>query len=451
MSDAAHSYEPTDPAAPALRGPSDDEVDALADLFLGPSPHADRGSHPTLRLETAPIDEDDDDTEPRASDSALIEGLVLGHLPVLGGAWVRQYAATRARELGGPVGFVRLGPGAAAVELVGNDAFAVTPEGDGLDEAIRAAAPFVRAWLIRVDELSEPELARLDGLDQLTLLSGADDPAVIASYRALKQFAGHDEASDGRSFRVVWMGCDAERAEAAARRLHRAADAFLEHDFDAEAFVPRIATVPVASVFRGEAELDTEDLLSLIRVVSDGVTPEASEPVRYAPPREPAAPQPTIEPIRPPVREAAPEPKVEAATPARAAHASRETAGSGAAMLGGLKIVPVTPPNCPHVEVAFDDAGAVHLVSRATGRGVPMPGLIAELTAARAWVLVQRDLLRLAAPEIGPLDEAHAPTLHLLTESPREARPLLDSPVRVHALTPVVVEGRTHWGCAALN
>ena len=115
MSDAAHSLEPTDPGAPMLRGPSDDEVDALADLFLGPTPAPSRvaqGSHPTLRLETAPISDDEDDAEELAGESPLVEGLVLGHLPVLGGAWVRQYAATRARELGGPVGFIRLGPGA---------------------------------------------------------------------------------------------------------------------------------------------------------------------------------------------------------------------------------------------------------------------------------------------------------------------------------------------------
>ena len=87
------------PAAPSRAR----EYDALADLFLSDQPDA-----PTLRLTEPPraAPENPEDQAPPAK-PLVVEALVLGHFPVLSGAWAAQHARCLAEETGRPVALAR--------------------------------------------------------------------------------------------------------------------------------------------------------------------------------------------------------------------------------------------------------------------------------------------------------------------------------------------------------
>src|SRR5262245_24872884 len=91
----------------AFTAPKPEAFDALADLFLGGEQHEGRSTAgsltvsraaPTLRLvpdisqgkPASPAPESTGRAQSRQS--VRIEGLILGHLPVLAAAWVMQYA-----------------------------------------------------------------------------------------------------------------------------------------------------------------------------------------------------------------------------------------------------------------------------------------------------------------------------------------------------------------------
>ncbi len=94
--------------------------------------------------------------------------------------------------------------------------------------------------------------------------------------------------------------------------------------------------------------------------------------------------------------------------------------------------------------VAVDADGSLHLLRENTDeRG------LASLTLVNSWARRHFRLLRLATPALSA--QAVEPTMHLFTARPQAARPMLDSPIRMHLLAPVTVEGRSGWFCTELN
>jgi hypothetical protein len=120
-----------------------DAYDALADLFLGESGHGTPeragGEQQTM-------------TPPRRTP---VELLMLGHLPVLGSAWAMQYARQASSDVAAPVAMLRLRGGEISLEVVGGPEREVEPT-PSLQAAIEAAAPLVRRWIVRVDDMAEP-------------------------------------------------------------------------------------------------------------------------------------------------------------------------------------------------------------------------------------------------------------------------------------------------------
>ncbi|MFN6042593.1 MAG: hypothetical protein ACK46V_11895, partial [Phycisphaerae bacterium] len=155
------------------------EYDALADLFLAsdaardPKPvtypsRATQGG-PALRLAdqldmAAPSTPQVD--EPAAREALTVEALVLGHLPVLGAAWVTQYAKHVAEERRSAVALLRLHEGQAWIDIVMPRTAQARPQSrlGGHDEpatleaALQHAARECSHWLVRVDEIAELEL-----------------------------------------------------------------------------------------------------------------------------------------------------------------------------------------------------------------------------------------------------------------------------------------------------
>ncbi|MCE7972920.1 MAG: hypothetical protein DYG92_01150 [Leptolyngbya sp. PLA1] len=404
-----------------------DEHDALADLFLSETA-------PVLKLagEAPPVVRP---TIPR------IEGLVLGHLPVLAAAWVVQYAKHAADESNQTIGLVRVQGGQVWVDLVlprgatprNSSRIGVAESATDLRGAIAVAAREAGRWLVRVDEIDEPELLTTPGVGAVTLLTGADMPAIVASYRTIKNLCGEEPvAMDAVSrVRLAIMGADDQAAAEAEARIAKASRTFLGGSIACAARVGKIAASSTRVIYRGPGAPTLAELVSLI----DGAG-EPAQPEKHA--------APTAEP--PVVRAEGPSPRSGVET-APAAAPSVGAQGAEIAELIGLKPLGAGCPVAPGVVLARGHAGELHLVAHAPEREADRA--VGGLLAAAAWAEQNRPLIDAAFPG-GTTGDA-GPALHVVVDDARGARGLLDTGVRVHLAIEAALDGRVVRVARELN
>ncbi len=208
-----------------------DPFDDLADLFLTPEEDGDF-SEATGQPEAA---------TPAPESLPPIAVAVAGHLPVSAGLWLSQLADRLARDQG-PTGLVRFVAGQVHIEVfragTGHDV------GDPLDlhDALRAATSLAQRWIV-VPEASVSSADVLRAADEgLMLLTGADEAAVVAAYRLLKDLA-EEAMVEGRPLppiSVGVLGAGDVAVASAMMKLHRTADAFLSVDLPLAITMPRM-------------------------------------------------------------------------------------------------------------------------------------------------------------------------------------------------------------------
>lgn len=388
-----------DSAGPAIDEAA--EYDALADLFLDDERHD-------------PIPFPQEPPSPLLATERVIEGLIVGHLPVLASAWVSQYARHRNRELGCPIALMRLRAGRASIDLFGVDD---ADSADSFEDAVRLADQVDAAWILRVDEPDEPRLADAD-IDDLTLLTGADQAAIVASYRVIKRLAGEVEPEDGPAHvRLAAMGSDERGAATIGEKVKRAATTFLGCEIEVAGVVSRIEPGRACTIFDAPMDLSVDRVVDAIRAVA--IAPARDEDIIVGASVDEPAPAEQPEPLAAP------------------AHPTTTLASH----VNGLHALPTTCPYAEGVELARDDAGRLHLLSSAAPSGV------AGLLSAKQWATMHAALLAAAH---GPLDAREA-VCHLMTDDAGSARSMLDTDLRVHLLAQVEVEGRRGWYCTPLN
>lgn len=429
-----------------LNSESEDEFEALAELFLGES-----GDSPATVEEVS-----------SGGDTALIEALVLGHLPVRAGPWVVQYAHATAQQTGKPVALVRFVDGQVLVDLLGLErGGAPRAQPGSLGEALRTASGLASRWIVHVDELHEPALASDLRIGAVTILAGANNVAVVAAYRALKEiFLSRKDASGGGDagapIRVAIMGAEQTQANAAIEKIQRASQAQLQERVGVAACVERMGPTGSVVVYRGRAEGETpRSLLDSIEGAARGCAdrteagagPEAPQAgsIESAPGDDGDAWRPTREELEalhsgigdgplsdPP---AAPVmPGVDGSPPMLES------------FIRGLQPFEARCPDEESVRLAIDHEGALHLLRYDTdGRGIE------PLVAVEAWARKHHRLLGMAAPATTRLRSGAPVRMHLFTDSPKRVRHLLDGRAAVHILAPVRVGGQTGWYCTEMN
>lgn len=431
-----------------------DAYDALAELFLGDGAGKGKAATGGVPAAGAPAMQSSAAREQALpARAATVEGLILGHLPVLATAWATQYARNLAAMTGGAVALIRIRPGEASVDLIGDGAEAVTPAGS-LEDAVRAAAPMARAWLVRVDETSEPRLPELWGLDVVTLLTGADEAAVVASYQTMKHlFKPLEDEPQGPEIRLAIMGATAKKAAESAAKLERAAGAFLRRKVSVVGCIAKISGGKMSTIYRGTPAGSVEEVLTklvpLIRSMPRPVARSAAAVEPRAPVMHPGPAE--SEPVaKPDVGSVA----VPTASASRLGHAAPQR-GDASALLAshvrGLTALQAMCPYAPRVQVAADHSGTVHLLAR-TDEGLDASDAMGQLLTAGAWASMHASVLGLAAKADGARVEAgHRPVLHLFTGDAKMVRYLGDAEVRLHLLARVEVGGQGGWCCADLN
>ncbi len=232
----------------------------------------------------------------RQSLSARRELVLVGHLPVMSGLWLSQYADREARSVG-PTCLVRLEQDAVQLELfrVGAKRPTISSQAS-LTEALRAIAPVVSSWLIVPCASDRIEIEA--STSSVVVLTGADDMAVITAYGLVKscveRLAQLPPLSTRPSVRVAVLGADDEHSAAVGATLKRATQAFLNVDLEVRGGLQRVA--PVESAFRGTFDAPTQTAAQIVALIKNA---EAFDAPHASPVTSPVT-TPLIAQVRPP-------------------------------------------------------------------------------------------------------------------------------------------------------
>jgi hypothetical protein len=378
-----------------------------------------------------------------------VEVVLLGHLPVRATLWARQYACHRAQETGESTALIRAASGSMAVDLIGD-----APKMDSalsLGDALGRVCVHADRVILRVDESCEPELLDRDEVDEITILTGADEAAVVASYRLIKALdvtlAERFGVEDGPQIRVAVMGARREQAIDACTKLQNAVETFIERQVEIVMGSGRIDATATTSMYRdtvshrGSAVLD-----GLLRAgrgleedeeIGEGLIEESNEEVVGVefPASGVSVPVPKVQSEAQPKR-AENEP---ALMPQRQATESPRIREGLCAMIPGLRAIEARCPKAPGVELGVDEDGRLHLLVCDEDTRDAMNRLL----AAQVWARNNLGLLiraegSLSAPS-ADRDEDTDAAMHLISPDPAGVREIYDTSVRVYSLARVRV------------
>lgn len=383
--------------------------------------------------------------------TGVAEAVVLGNLPGMSGPWLTQYGQLLAQQ-DGHVAILHLRDDHLDLELIEptdhrattaqsngerrpTPAFRIPPGGFGQRDLIDvlellAGSPTspVRTFLVHLDA-SPGALSYLLDFEYWTLLSGADDAAIVAGYRLLKQLLESDERVARAHVGLMVVGSDRTAGQSAARKLRAAVANFLHAPLELIGYQQKM--VPARCRTLGSFG-NLPELWPRLTAWLNALQPPAAQPA--AAHEEATANK--LPPLQQPVQVAA-QPAA-TAEPRRAEPQPAETAGrdfdaqaqeidlfalidsdhrTTASIPGGIALE-ARCPSQPDTQLALDAAGRLHLLHRhdsADGDPPTPKEAIVELVAVRDWARQHRQLLQLT--ERGRrFDPDTDPILHLFTD-----------------------------------
>lgn len=497
---APPTANPDDPGHPILRLTEGDDTAERQELLGQNEPREAKPHDPAGRSTDGLTDENDDRSinahRPARADA---QAVILGNLPGISGPWLTQYAQLVAQEHG-PVAVIHVDEETIDLELVESreeaqpamrsapSAVRIPPTAPGsglvglLDALVRADQAPVQTVMVRLP--AEPDamaVSRLSAMDDWTVLCGADDASVVATYRMLKQVVEHDPRNAGKHVGLMVMGSDEPAAHHATDKIATAAASHLSTPVRLVGQLKQMQPVAVRQLgsfpdpvgvwpelvawMQGlespappQRPADTTEE----KAMSQHAEPVISPHLRVPPPRQ-QAPQP--EPTQP-TRPASPQqahtsqaPRT--ATPVREQAAPASPAvpeldlfallNQGPAAIVGGTALEARIPAAPSIQLALDNQGVVHLLIQHAVADDPRRA-VPELMEAKRWAEENRSLLALTQRDRGFAPAP--PVLHLFTDRPEQATALvarLGDTLRLHLLQKVTLGRETGWFCTPLN
>lgn len=385
-----------------------------------------------------------------------VEVVVLGHLPVRATLWARQYVCSRAKRDGETVALIRAASGSTSVDLI-CDGRAVEYEAvDDLESAISVVSEVADRVVIRVDESNEPELLDRAEIEEITVLTGGDEAAVVASYRLVKtldaMLGDRYVEGEGPTIRVAVMGSGEEMARDACTKLGNAVETFIHRPIEITVGSSRIDATGTSNIFRDSMPHRAADILDLlVRSAGEDMESPSAEmnPAERTPAESSQAsitqdglgvqmPSRGIDvPIPKPIDDSRNDAGHGIGLGIGHEHDSASVRDGLSAMIPGLSTIETRCPKALHVELAVDEGGRLNLVVCDEDADDAMN----QLLAARAWARNNMGLLlraesRLSLPSVDPTEDAEA-QMHLITMEPSQVRSIFDTRVRVYSLARV--------------
>lgn len=489
--------------------PSASEYQQVADALLHGEPASDG---PSLRLAGGTDDQDDFSSTGWSGGRnqpivGVAEAVVLGNLPGMAGPWLTQYGQLLAQQ-DGAVAILHVDTDTIDLEVIeptqhdGADdpsgvgaafrgpSLRVPPGGFAgrdliavLDQLCGARVSPVRTVLLHLDPTPEA-LPRLLDLDYWTLLSGADDAAIVAGYRLLKRLLESDDRVARAHVGLMVVGSDKDAGQNAAKKLRSAVANFLHTPIELIGYQQKMipARCRTLGTFTGLESLwpRLTEWLSKLEAPEVETTPEAKPPVvsaidefeKRSPAEEPAAARSALPPLEQPVRveatrQAEPQPAAEASPSWELTAEPDELveldlfglidsdARAAASIPGGLALE-ARCPSQSQTQLALDSMGRLHLLHRhdsADGDPPTPKEAIVELVAVRDWARQHRQLLQLT--ERGRRFDPDAdPVLHLFTDRADLSVNLvsrLGELLKLHLLRDVAVGNERTYFCTPLS
>lgn len=391
--------------------------DDLADLFLGEEPII------------APK---------QTSDTSIhVSSLVAGHLPVIAAPWISQHARDVARAIAAPVAVLSRSGDRTTLDLYNAPSLQEQHTIEGaIDQAIAAR---VHRFLIRTDAVSELSAFDIDRVDSVTLLTGADDAAVVGAYRAIKGLVADASELDERPMvlNLAVMGSDRTKSRGAAEKIRKAARSFLQTGLADVTMSEKIASGGSSvRTFDGTTPLQLEEIIARIPRQLPAVTPtpvDTTGALRLA----------GHETVEPKPRATQPEPVTADVSASRLGPI--EHAGGSNASLLGLSRIEARCPYADDIEIAVDHEGRAHLIALAEGQDMARP--LESLQIAKDWIGAHLTLLASATGGRVKANPPLAASRHLIVDHAASARRLLDSDLKVY----VKAQGRQETLCVPLN
>ena len=217
--------------------------------------------------------------------------LLVGNLPMMSGLWLSQFADREARD-SGPVCLLRMERDAVQVDVfrTGGVRPAIRPQAT-LAEALRAVAPLVGAWFIVPP--TPVGVSIPDATEEIVVLTGADEPAVVAAYTLVKDSVERMRARPSRAgsaraalpgsaprVSVAVLGADDETCRGVSNTLDRTMRAFLKVELPVRGGLQRVAAVE--SVFRGTFDAREPSLEDLFAEIDAAEAATDSSPAPHA-------------------------------------------------------------------------------------------------------------------------------------------------------------------------
>ncbi|MBX3372626.1 MAG: hypothetical protein KF817_02225 [Phycisphaeraceae bacterium] len=248
--------------------------------------------------------------ERRRPSGPTFELLLVGHLPVRAALWLAPVAERIARERG-LTALVRLDGDDPLVQLFGGTSDPMRAEScRNLRETILFLGRTVRTWLLRPSARTAMSDVAALRPDRLTLLSGADEVALVSAYRIIRDLFESAEAISAPlpALDVIVIGSDEATSADMVARLARTVDATLGLPVSARFVLPRIEpggrTTGLRS-FAGQMRPDVSEVSAWIEFARSRFhVDEIGEPLP-APPESTARPSmaPPSDPIHAPPAE----------------------------------------------------------------------------------------------------------------------------------------------------
>lgn len=173
--------------------PRDEEHDNLADIFLGPTPAPDT----TPQRREMPNIKPGHGRPESARRRPSIEAAILGNMPPQPKSWLKQYLGTRYRQDGQSVAILCWVNGEATLSVLESQGFVpsrINPT--SLMSAVRSIAGLVDRLVLCTDSLPDDELLNPEVVDEVTLLTSADEPSLLAAARRIGTLAKADPLAD---------------------------------------------------------------------------------------------------------------------------------------------------------------------------------------------------------------------------------------------------------------
>lgn len=377
-------------------------------------------------------------TAPDGPIKPSLELLLPAHLPVQGGLWLVPYAGREAA--GGTVMLVRMHEDTVDVAAIGMGDFELQGCSSMEDVLSRVSGQGVH-WIVQPPADADPTSLLHCDADQVTLLSGADQAAVVGAYRLLKGLiTSAGEETQAPSIRLVVVGAEERASTDAANRIVQTADLQLGVSVEVGPALPAMgSTSNVVSQVSFSRESNVVDLLGRIRnaVGEEDQLPTTERHETPISEQPKIIPTEVIEPEQP-----APVTNAQVEKTVVAEEAVEKLPAEYASYVDGLLSIAPRCPENEHVELAVDTDGCLHVLADAND--------LRDAAIVSAWIVRHRSLVAMACGGL-KIDASLTPVQHIFTDDALAVADLHGTEVRMHLLAQVQVEGNTGMYCTPLN